>query len=64
MVHSARTLSQEHRVAGYCSVLHALELVGTTGEYGRRLRAAVIAIRLARPKVPRSPRKRQPPSGQ
>ena len=31
-------------LAGYCSVLHALELIGTTGIYGRRLRAAVIGF--------------------
>ena len=31
-------------MAGYCSVLHALELAGVTGEYGRRLRAAVIGF--------------------
>ncbi len=31
-------------LAGYCSVLHALELAGSTGDYGRRLRAAVIGF--------------------
>jgi hypothetical protein len=31
-------------MAGYCSVLHALELIGVTGEYGRRLRAAVMSF--------------------
>jgi alanine dehydrogenase len=31
-------------LAGYCSVLQALELIGTTGIYGRRLRAAVIGF--------------------
>ncbi len=25
-----------NELAGYCSVLHAMELIGTTGEYGRR----------------------------
>jgi alanine dehydrogenase len=33
-----------NELAGYCSVLHALQLVGTTGAYGRRLRAAVISF--------------------
>ncbi|MEA2844718.1 MAG: hypothetical protein QOJ69_2389 [Actinomycetota bacterium] len=31
-------------MAGYCSVLHALQLAGSTGDYGRRLRAAVIGF--------------------
>jgi hypothetical protein len=31
-------------LAGYSSVLHALAVVGTTGHYGRRLRAAVISF--------------------
>jgi len=35
---------KNNELAGYCSVLHALELIGTTGEYGRRLRAAVIGF--------------------
>jgi alanine dehydrogenase len=35
---------KNNELAGYCSVLHALELVGTTGEYGRHLRAAVIGF--------------------
>ncbi len=35
---------KNNEMAGYCSVLHALELIGTTGEYGRRLRAAVISF--------------------
>ncbi len=34
---------QNNEMAGYCSVLHALGLVGSTGEYGRHLRAAVIS---------------------
>ena len=33
-----------NELAGYCSVLHALTLVGTTGHYGRHLRAAVIGF--------------------
>jgi alanine dehydrogenase len=35
---------KNNELAGYCSVLHALELSGTTGDYGRRLRAAVIGF--------------------
>jgi alanine dehydrogenase len=33
-----------NEMAGYCSVLHALELVGLTGSYGRRMTAAVIGF--------------------
>ncbi len=35
---------KNNELAGYCSVLHGLELIGTTGDYGRRLRAAVIGF--------------------
>lgn len=35
---------KNNELAGYCSVLHALELAGSTGDYGRRLRAAVIGF--------------------
>jgi alanine dehydrogenase len=35
---------QNNELAGYCSVLHALQLVGTTADYGPRLRAAVISF--------------------
>lgn len=35
---------KNNELAGYSSVLHALELLGTTGDYGRRLRAAVISF--------------------
>jgi len=35
---------QNNEMAGYCSVLHALELVGLTGMYGQRLTAAVIGF--------------------
>jgi len=35
---------KNNELAGYCSVLHALQLIGITGEYGRRLRAAVISF--------------------
>lgn len=34
---------QNNELAGYCSVMHALRLVGLTGEYGRPLSAAVIS---------------------
>jgi alanine dehydrogenase len=33
-----------NELAGYCSVLHAMQLRGVTGQYGRRLRAAVISF--------------------
>jgi alanine dehydrogenase len=35
---------KNNELAGYCSVLHAMQLIGTTGEYGRPLRAAVISF--------------------
>jgi alanine dehydrogenase len=35
---------KNNEMAGYCSVLHALQIVGSTGMYGRRLRAAVIGF--------------------
>src|SRR6516162_5402944 len=35
---------ENNELAGYCSVLHAMQLTGTTGEYGRPLRAAVISF--------------------
>ncbi len=35
---------KNNELAGYCSVLHAMELTGITGEYGRRLRAVVISF--------------------
>jgi len=35
---------KNNELAGYCSVLHALQLTGTTGDYGPRLRAAVIGF--------------------
>jgi len=35
---------KNNELAGYCSVLHALELIGSTGDYGRRLNAAVIGF--------------------
>jgi alanine dehydrogenase len=35
---------KNNELAGYCSVLHALQLVGSTGDYGRRLKAVVIGF--------------------
>ncbi len=35
---------KNNELAGYCSVLHALAQVGRTGDYGRRLSAAVISF--------------------
>jgi hypothetical protein len=41
---SLHVFHKNNELAGYCSVMHALELVGMTGAYGRRLRAAVISF--------------------
>ena len=35
---------KNNELAGYCSVIHALQLAGVTGQYGRELRAAVIGF--------------------
>lgn len=35
---------ENNELAGYCSVLHGMQLIGTTGAYGRGLRAAVISF--------------------
>jgi alanine dehydrogenase len=35
---------KNNEMAGYCSVLHGMQLMGITGEYGRPLRAAVISF--------------------
>ena len=35
---------KNNELAGYCSVLHGMQLLGITGEYGRPLRAAVISF--------------------
>jgi alanine dehydrogenase len=35
---------KNNELAGYCSVIHALALTGSTGDYGRRLRAVVIGF--------------------
>jgi alanine dehydrogenase len=41
---SLHVFHKNNELAGYCSVLHALQLIGITGEYGRPLRAAVISF--------------------
>jgi alanine dehydrogenase len=41
---SLHVFHKNNELAGYCSVLHALQLTGSTGDYGRRLRAAVIGF--------------------
>jgi alanine dehydrogenase len=41
---SLHVFHKNNELAGYCSVLHALELIGTTGDYGRPLRAAVVGF--------------------
>lgn len=35
---------KNNELAGYCSVLHAMQLTGITGSYGRRLRATVLGF--------------------
>ena len=35
---------ENNELAGYCSVLHSMQLMGVTGEYGRPLRAGVISF--------------------
>jgi alanine dehydrogenase len=35
---------KNNELAGYCSVIHALQLAGVTGQYGRELRAAVVGF--------------------
>ncbi|MEP7764835.1 N(5)-(carboxyethyl)ornithine synthase [Sanguibacter sp. 25GB23B1] len=41
---SLHVFHQNNELAGYCSVLHALRLRGSTGDYGRRLTAVVIGF--------------------
>ncbi|MEU7189738.1 N(5)-(carboxyethyl)ornithine synthase [Streptomyces sp. NPDC039022] len=41
---SVHVFHKNNELAGYCSVLHALQLGGATGSYGRRLRAVVISF--------------------
>jgi len=41
---SVHVFHKNNELAGYCSVMHALQLLGSTGDYGRRLSAAVISF--------------------
>ena len=41
---SVHVFHKNNELAGYCSVMHALQLAGSTGDYGRRLRAVVIGF--------------------
>ena len=41
---SLHVFHKNNELAGYCSVLHALQLRGTSGHFGLRLRAAVISF--------------------
>ncbi|MBO1752783.1 N(5)-(carboxyethyl)ornithine synthase [Actinotalea sp. BY-33] len=41
---SLHVFHKNNELAGYCSVLHALQLAGVTGDYGRRLTAVVIGF--------------------
>lgn len=41
---SVHVFHQNNELAGYCSVLHAMALRGSTSDYGRRLRAVVISF--------------------
>jgi alanine dehydrogenase len=41
---SLHVFHKNNEMAGYCSVQHAMQLAGITGEYGRPLRAAVISF--------------------
>ena len=41
---SLHVFHKNNELAGYCSVLHALQIAGSTGSYGRRLRAVVIGF--------------------
>jgi alanine dehydrogenase len=41
---SLHVFHKNNELAGYCSVLHALQLTGATGEYGRRLNAVVLGF--------------------
>lgn len=41
---SLHVFHKNNELAGYCSVLHAMQLIGATGDYGRRLKAAVIGF--------------------
>jgi alanine dehydrogenase len=41
---SVHVFHKNNELAGYCSVLHAFSLLGVSGDYGRRLSAAVISF--------------------
>lgn len=41
---SLHVFHKNNELAGYASVMHALRLLGSTGQYGRALRAAVISF--------------------
>lgn len=41
---SLHVFHKNNELAGYCSVLHAMTLIGSTGAYGPRLRAVVIGF--------------------
>ena len=41
---SLHVFHRNNELAGYCSVLHAMSLIGSTGHYGRHLRAAVLGF--------------------
>jgi alanine dehydrogenase len=41
---SVHVFHKNNELAGYCSVLHAFSLLGISGDYGRRLSAAVISF--------------------
>lgn len=41
---SLHVFHKNNELAGYCSVLHAMQIHGSTGDYGRRLRAVVIGF--------------------
>lgn len=41
---SLHVFHKNNELAGYCSVIHAMSLVGSTGDYGPRLRAVVIGF--------------------
>jgi alanine dehydrogenase len=43
-VRDLHVFRNNNELAGYCSVLHALAIIGTTGNYGRRLRAVVVSF--------------------
>lgn len=42
--YNLHVLHKNNEIAGYASVLHALSLIGSTGDYGRRLTAVVLGF--------------------